>query len=404
MRPKTSNKFEGDFESGTTTSEYQNVIAEKTKPIRHRNNLQQEGTMEFQTTSQSDYPQRTTEPRSKEMRPKTSNKFEGDFESGTTNSEYQNVIAEKTKPIRHPNNLQQEGTMDFHTTSQSDYSQRTIEPRSKEMRPKTSNNFEGEFEGTTTTSEYQKSGTTNSEYQNVIAEKTKAIRPPNNLNQEGTMEFQTTSQSDYSQRTIEPRNKEMRPKTSNKFEGDFGGKTTTSEYQKVTAEKTKAIRHPNNLQQEGTMDFQTTSQSDYSQKTSEPRNKEIRPKTSNKFEGDFAGTTTTSEYQKVTPEKTKAIRHPNNLQQEGAMDFQTTSQSDYSQKTSELRNKEMRPKTSNKFEGDFESGTTTSEYQNVIAEKTKPIRHPNNLQQEGTLGLSDNFTIRLLTKNNRTKK
>ncbi|GBM38134.1 hypothetical protein AVEN_1527-1, partial [Araneus ventricosus] len=433
IRPQTNPKITGKFD-GTTTSQmmFQDSPREKVQAIRPQNNLKiEDGSFSSETTNNHEY-QQWQYSKPSLVKPHSSMKQEGDMEFSTTsNREFPGKTAEKVSPIRPGASTKlNEGEFEGTTTNQAMFQNKPAE-RVKGKRPPTNLQLEkGKFADETTTRR---------EFQPRESQRSQPIKPSGNLIQEGTMDFTTSNKADFEAKQItlvesfKPRytsspikaefdgtttNKAMfkaqttervhdiRPKDNLRLEtGEFAGETTNSkEYSYRAAEKVEVVKPKSSLKQEGDIDFTTTNQTQFDKKEINKATP-IRPKTLTKAsDGKFYSTTTNqAAFQTHTMETTREIRPTDNLQLEkgkmqtpnsyqlnsslkqgGDMQFETTSKTEFKEKNFD-RVQQIRPKTTNKIEGEFE-GTTTNQvmfHQHGNVERVKPIRHENNLQLEG---------------------
>ncbi|XP_035209458.1 uncharacterized protein LOC118183952 [Stegodyphus dumicola] len=482
FRPRTSSKITGDFDDTTTNqvmypaqpmqklqitkpksnlelrkgkfmadttnlSEYQQWQLSKPKAIKPKNNLQQEGKIDFTTTNQTQYGAKTTD-RVSQIRPKTNPKITGEFDATTTNQVmYQNVPGEKSistrpqtnikldhanfldettskrdfqawdyskpSPIRPNNSIQQEGDIDFTTTNSTQFEGKTAE-RVSQIRPTTTTKLTGDFEGTTTSQaafqnnngvevvrgkrpstnihlekgKFENQTTARREFQQWEIDRPEAIRPSGNLTQEGTMDFTTSNQTQFEEKQI-TKTEPIRPHTSSPITGDFEGTTTNQMmYQAPPIEKVHDIRPKDNLRvEDGIFHSETTTSKAYGYKMGS-KAESIRPKPSLSQEGEFDFTTSNqAQYNEKPINKTTQMR-PKTLTKISDDTFQaTTTNQDMFQAPPIDVVHEIRPSNNlHVNEGEFQNRTTArDEYRQWQVEKPKAYQLASSLKQEGDM-------------------
>nr|XP_042903936.1 uncharacterized protein LOC107438339 isoform X3 [Parasteatoda tepidariorum] len=408
IKPKGNLELEkGTFSNETTNkSEFQQWQLSKSNVKTPRDNLQQEGDIDFTTTNKTEFYGKTGE-RTSEIRPKTNSMITGEFDGTTMNQiMFQNSPGEKSQPIRPKTNIRlDEGHFSDETTTNKEY-QTWQYSKPSPIKPHSSLRQEGSIDFSTTNQ---------SEFYGKTAERVTEIRPKADSFESGDFDGTTTNQVMF-HNTTGARPQPIRPKTNIRLdEGHFTDETTTNkEYQAWEYSKPSLIKHHSSLRQEGSIDFSTTNKADFDGKTAE-RVTEIRPKADSLRTGDFDGTTmnqvmfqntpgerpqpfrpktnirldegsfndettTNKEYQSWQYSKPSPIKPHSSLHQEGSIDFSTTNKTEFYGKTAE-KVSEVRPKADSMITGEFD-GTTTNQvmFQNTPGEKSKLIRPKTNLR------------------------
>ncbi|GIY93710.1 uncharacterized protein CEXT_339811 [Caerostris extrusa] len=429
IRPKTNSKITGKFD-GTTTNQimFQDSPREKLQSIKPQNNLQLEkGNFASETTNKQEF-QNWEYSKSTPVKPQSSMKQEGDIDFSTTNKrEFVGKTAEKVSPIKPVTATKVSGKFEGTTTNQAMFQCKTVE-KVKGKRPPTNIQLEtGKFEDQTTNRR---------EFQQWEMNRPDPIKPTGNLVQEGEMNFTTLNQTEFDLKSS-PRVEPIRPHASTPVTGEFDGTTTNKVmYKAQTAERVHDIRPKDNLRvnsgqfvgettnskefsykpggksqpvkpkpnlkQEGDFDFTTSNQLQFDKKEIN-KVSQIRPKTLTKTsDGKFYSTTTNqamfqtptmeTSHEKTTDTQvgkgksqsnTTSYQLNSSLKQEGDMQFETTNKTEFKERNFD-RVQQIRPKTTNKIEGEFDATTTNQvmfqQPENI--QRAKPIRHENNLQLE----------------------
>ncbi|GIY93709.1 uncharacterized protein CEXT_339801 [Caerostris extrusa] len=372
VKPKGNLELEkGKFASESTTHyEFQQKQQQpKQKIVTRKDNLHQEGSVDFTTTNQTQFGQNVDSvERYQVIKPKDNLVLQkGEFASQTTNlSEFQQY-QQQSKPeiVIRRDNLHQEGSVDYNTTHKTEFG-KTISVERPHV--------------TTNLSEFQ-------QYQQQS--KPEIVIRRDNLHQEGSVDYNTTHKTEFGKTTSVERPHVVKPKGNLELEkGKFASESTTHyEFQqKQQQPKQKIVTRKDNLHQEGSVDFTTTNQTQFGQNVdSVERYQVIKPKDNLVLQK----TTNLSEFQQYQQQsKPEIVIRRDNLHQEGSVDYNTTHKTEFGKTTSVERPHVVKPKGNLELEkGKFASESTTHyEFQQKQQQpKQKIVTRKDNLYQEGSV-------------------
>ncbi|XP_023239444.1 uncharacterized protein LOC111638044 [Centruroides sculpturatus] len=363
-RPKTSYRQEGSMDLKTTTQQSFKVPPiEKTQRIRPQQNLTSEQTPFIDdTTTKSEYKQWNIT-RTDIRKPKENLRQEGEMDFSTTaQADFVPKEAERARGQRPPTTSKYEGDMDLTTTAQSDFVGKQTE-RVRGQRPMTTSKYEGDMDLTTTTQQ---------SFQVLPMEKTKSFKPEQQLIQDQSPFIDdTTTKSEYKQWNI-TRSDIRKPKENLRQEGEMDFSTTAqADFVPKEAERARGQRPPTTSKYEGDMDLTTTAQSDFVGKQTE-RVRGQRPMTTSKYEGDMDLTTTTQQSFQVLPmEKTQSFKPEQLIQDQSPFLDTTTTRSEFKQWN--LYKNEVRKPTENLKQGGETHFSTTTQTDFTSSARRKVI-------------------------------
>ncbi|GBM38136.1 hypothetical protein AVEN_1527-1, partial [Araneus ventricosus] len=321
----------------------------------------------------------------------------------TSISDYKNW--QVTRPVIHKpqDNLKSEGSAEFATTTDTDYSSR------RDVTSKRVSNLESLTERTETESI---APSTHEEQTTVMPAKSEAHTTPADHGQTSEVTVtESLSENNKVSSAIETSTQAVEQTTRSDayVEHTENVAETSTQIEQRTHEETseiasqsedqaqyltwdqirpKPIRQHSSLRQEGGMEFDTTNRSEFVSRSVE-RVKGVRPKTNTKlFEGDFDSKTMNqvmfpaTQGEKVTPFRPKSNLHL----EDGTFADETTAKREFQHWEIQKPPPIVPQSTLRLNSGVFEAETTNkSQFQDWGIERPKPIKPVGNLTQEGSM-------------------
>ncbi|GFG30432.1 hypothetical protein Cfor_03674, partial [Coptotermes formosanus] len=334
-------KLDGEFSGQShVREEFQVVRGERAEVRRHEDHLRLEGQFQGSPHTREDYKAVKGE-RAPVVRHEDHLKLEGDFAGRShLREEFQAVRGERAEIRRHEDHLrlegefmgqshikeeykELEGELFAETTSRSEFREFQVLERTEKVRRRSDNLLVGggEFQGTS----HQKEN-----FKAITPEKVIIKRHPDNLQiPQGAFVSSTKNRDDYPERwAVRPEQPRRHRDNLVSIGGDFQGISSSKEayqaHQNISRAEVK--RHVDNLTTEGTMTFESSSKSEFTQKAVR-REKPERRRTWTKQDGEmFFETTNTEEYKQpdVREEIQRIIRQDNLRVDEGTFENRIT--------------------------------------------------------------------------------